>query len=363
MKLSEFAHGRDNNFNLIRVMAAFAVLISHSFGFVIGPEAEPLRYLGTTLGTVGVDIFFVTSGFLVTGSLLSKKSAIEFLWARTLRIYPALVVMVFLTVFGLGIFFTTLPLDAYLAKKETYMFLLKNSIMLTDVQYTLPGVFEFNRVPKAVNGSLWSMPIEIRMYLILVALWIGARVALATQLKVLEGLILLLTGIATVAYLPGHFPLGRESHFSELFFMFFVGASYYVLKRHITLSWPAFLLCIVCVVLSSLEMRTFFIVYNLALAYMLFFVAYVPSGGLRSYNRVGDYSYGVYIYAFPIQQSVSALIPGVSVLQMVVISSIVTLGVAALSWHYLERHALKLKSSYVDYSTRLVDFFTKVGQR
>ena len=98
MKLSDFTSGRDNNFNLIRIIAALAVLVTHSFALATGTSAaEPFqKTLGMTIGSIAVDIFFITSGFLVTGSLLTRKSFIdfiEFVWARVLRIFPALLVM------------------------------------------------------------------------------------------------------------------------------------------------------------------------------------------------------------------------------------------------------------------------------
>lgn len=98
MKLSHYTQGRDNNFNLIRIVAAMAVLITHSFALT--GLAEPFRdSLGMSMGDIAVDIFFITSVFLVTASILTRQSALEFLWARILRIYPALLVMLFITVF------------------------------------------------------------------------------------------------------------------------------------------------------------------------------------------------------------------------------------------------------------------------
>src|SRR4051812_37415672 len=99
--LAELVRGRDNNFNVIRLMAAFAVLVTHSFGMTTG--SEPLRSsLGLTWGVIAVNVFFLTSGFLVTSSLLGRNSALDFIWARVLRIYPALWLMLALTVLGLG---------------------------------------------------------------------------------------------------------------------------------------------------------------------------------------------------------------------------------------------------------------------
>ena len=121
MKLSDFTQGRDNNFNLIRIVAALAVLVTHSFALTVGSgNAEPLRAsLGMTMGSIAVDVFFIASGFLVTASLLNRQSAIDFIWARVLRIFPALSVMLFLTVFGLGAFFTSLPAPSYFANPGT----------------------------------------------------------------------------------------------------------------------------------------------------------------------------------------------------------------------------------------------------
>ena len=177
MTLSNYTQGRDNNFNLIRIMAALAVLVTHSFALAIGTgAAEPFRdSLGMTMGTIAVDIFFVTSGFLVTGSLLTRHSALEFLWARTLRVFPALLVMLLLTVFGLGPLVTSWPLSAYLTDAGTYGYLLKCATLVSGVQYNLPGVFADNPFKSAVNGSLWSLPYEIRMYAIVVMVWLVFR--------------------------------------------------------------------------------------------------------------------------------------------------------------------------------------------
>lgn len=93
----------ENNFNLLRALAAFLVLFSHSYALTGSSSSEPLRMLlGMTFGSVAVDVFFVISGFLVCGSLLRRQSAIEFMKGRLLRIFPALLVMVGLTVLLLG---------------------------------------------------------------------------------------------------------------------------------------------------------------------------------------------------------------------------------------------------------------------
>lgn len=347
MNLSNFAEGRDNNFNLIRIAAAFAVLVTHSFALAIGTgDAEPLRNtLGITIGSIAVDVFFVTSGFLVTQSLFSRQSTIEFLWSRILRIWPALIVMLLITVFGLGLYFTTLPWIDYLLTPQTYKYLVKNAVLLWGVNYNLPGVFDNNPYKGAINGSLWTLPNEIYMYLMLVVTWAILRFSPAMRLSLLKMTIVIYAFASGVIVLLGHLNVIYESTFAHLFFMFFSGACFFVLKERIVISRTVFRILIVSLVASTIDKQTFFFVYVFTISYILFYTAYVPTGTIRKYNLMGDYSYGVYIYAYPVQQSIAALIPGVSVFSMLLISATITFLLAVFSWHIVEKHALGLKIS------------------
>jgi len=176
VKLSDCSQSRDNNFNLIRMVAAFSVLVSHSFALTGSGEDPVKRLIGmVTLGDVAVDLFFVASGFLVTASLLKRQNGVDFVWARFLRIYPAFWVMLLLTLFVLGPLFTTLPLSDYLTQTSIYVRLAKAATVFIHTASTLPGVFEGNPLPRAVNGSLWTMPYEVRMYAILAVTWLLLR--------------------------------------------------------------------------------------------------------------------------------------------------------------------------------------------
>ena len=365
MKLSHYTQGRENNFNLIRIVAAFAVLVTHSFALAIGTaDAEPFQgTLGMTLGSIAVDVFFITSGFLVTSSLLNRQSIIEFIWARALRIFPALLIMLLLTVFLLGVLFTTLPIPTYLSSSETYIYLAKCATLFTGVALHLPAVFDSNPYKSAVNGSLWTMPHEVRMYAVLATLvWFALRIIPNLRLigfKVIVVTFALMAGIYILAgHLYFHFesPENSISRFAKLFFMFFVGATFYILRGYIALSRWLFWLLAIGLALATINKHAFFVVYIFSSAYILFYLAYVPYGLIRKYNQLGDYSYGIYIYAFPVQQSVAALLPGVSVRQMILISTIFTITLAILSWHILERRALKLKAHYIGHTQKLLAF-------
>ena len=352
MKLSSFTQGRNNNFNLIRIVAALAVLITHSFDLV--GSADPVgKSLGMTMGSVAVDVFFITSGFLVTASLLTRQSITEFIWARVLRIYPALLVLVLFTVFVLGVYFTSLPLSSYFTSSRTYTYLLKSSTLVSSgLPFKLPGVFDNNPYQSAVNGSLWTMPYEVRMYAILAVVWFALRITRKYRLKAFQLVIItyaVLSGIYVLA-IPFYFP--TVNYLVKFSFMFFTGASFYILKDHIHLSSLLFWLIVIALAVAIGNAHCFYVIYTLSIAYLLFFMAYIPSGQIRNYNRLGDYSYGLYIWAFPVQQSIAALIPGVSVAYMIVISATVSIMLAVISWHLVERRALNLKAHYVGHTRR-----------
>ncbi|MFZ2999207.1 MAG: acyltransferase [Undibacterium umbellatum] len=347
MRLSECIGSRDNNLNLLRIVAALAVLIGHSFALLAQPE--PWGALtGMTPGSVAVDVFFIVSGMLVTGSLVNKQSVIDYVCARVLRIFPALICMLLLTVFVLGPYFTSLPLTEYLSAAGTWQYLLKCASLLSGVSYVLPGVFAQNHYPYAVNGSLWTMPYEIKMYLLLMLFWCGLALLKNKRLQILRHLIPTITLLAAVLVFIRHFYLHDDSQFTRLLFMFFSGASLFMLKEKLVLTrrlfYPLLLLVLVTVFINQ---STFFILYHLSIAYLVVCIAYLPAGWIRRYNSVGDYSYGVYIYAFPVQQAVAALFPGIAVWGMVMASGFVTMLLAVFSWHKIEKPAMALKSATV----------------
>src|SRR5208283_484829 len=127
MRLSHYAVGRDNNFTLLRLSAAMTVLFAHSIAVLgLPPEREFFfNRVGFSLGEMGLDMLFVTSGFLVTASLVSRQDLIGYLWARALRVYPGMWVMLVLTVFVLAPAVTTLPLADYFTSPKTWEYFRK----------------------------------------------------------------------------------------------------------------------------------------------------------------------------------------------------------------------------------------------
>ncbi|MFZ4779489.1 MAG: acyltransferase family protein, partial [Terrimicrobiaceae bacterium] len=169
LTLADAPPRHDNHFNLIRFLAATAVIYSHGFNAVAGPTGtDALKAcIGISLGEIAVDVFFCLSGFLVAGSLLNRGSIRAFAAARALRIYPALILSVVVAVFLVGPLFTTLPLAEYFQDKMTWGYLTRNCLSINPqwFRYELPGVF--NDLPSAdiINSPMWTLPWEICMYL------------------------------------------------------------------------------------------------------------------------------------------------------------------------------------------------------
>ena len=354
IRLADVAHHRDNNFHLLRVIAASAVLYSHAFALATGDKAsEPLRsWLGCTFGSIAVDLFFLISGMLVTMSLERRGSAVDFVRARFLRIWPALTVAIFLSVFVLGAVFTTSPLREYFLAKGTVKYLVFNLWLFRGVEYFLPGVFLTNPWPAAINGSLWSLTFEVKCYVVLLAAWIVLRRLQSAHL--LRWLTAALWASLLAWFVWTLHSMNIEDSPARVWLMFCSGVLIYLLRSRLLLSWWWLGALCLAVGLSLGHPVLFGLTYAFALPYFMLCCAYLPRGGLLRYNRLGDYSYGIYIYAFPVQQSLMHLMPGLLPLEMFGLSLAVTLGLAVLSWHFVEKPALAFVRPRKNPSTPLV---------
>ncbi|MDD4969931.1 MAG: acyltransferase [Paludibacter sp.] len=172
MTVSDILKRENNNLDLVRIIVATMVIWSHSFALNFGNgSGEPLfKFVKVTYaGELGVNIFFFISGLLVTNSLIKKKSISKFFISRFFRLFPALVTLLFITVFVIGPIVSTLSVKEYFLNFETWKYLISN--LYLKIIYALPGCFQNNIWPSDVNGSLWSLPFEVGCYVFLVAVF------------------------------------------------------------------------------------------------------------------------------------------------------------------------------------------------
>lgn len=334
--LADVCGGRDNNFNLIRMIAASSVLVSHAFPIALGPGAlEPLDpYIDRSLGSVAVVIFFAISGFLIARSFDRRKDVAEWMSARFMRLWPGLAVVLALTLFVLGPIVTQLPFAAYFEQWETLTYAFRN-LSLAFLQYGLPGVFEDNPYGMPINGSLWTLVHEVICYA-------GVLVAGAIGLLRARVLFTLLFAIYLAIYClydligPLH---SKIDALHDLSYPFVIGCLLYVWRDYIRLNYGA---CVGFAVLAWAAHGTpvFDAVFVAWLSYATFVVAYLPAGGIRGYNRFGDYSYGMYVYAFPVQQTTMHFAGDISPYTNMAIAFPITLAFAIVSWNLVEKPAL-----------------------
>lgn len=335
-----------NNFDLLRLIAATAVLFSHAFPLTQGSNAnEPMMRLSggqSTLGYLAVCIFFVMSGYLITASFLSSRSLASYSTKRLLRIYPALIVMTLFTVLVLGPSVTALSLDSYLKDGRAYAYLL-NMAAILPAPVGLPGVFAGNHFANAVNGSLWTLKFEIFCYVavgilgvafflrtwIVAILWVGSFVialVLNTQFPSPEGIWFYL------------------SHFTAFFQFFGAGMLYSLLRERIPLD-NRYLVASLTACVAGLLTNYFLEIFAIFGSYAILRLALArPVAVSHLIAKRGDVSYGIYIYAFPVQQAVAHFLPGLLWYENAAVAFPVVLALSFLSWTLIERPALTLKS-------------------
>jgi peptidoglycan/LPS O-acetylase OafA/YrhL len=234
--------------------------------------------------------------------------------------------------------------EDYLTHNQVWDFVWINSTLILDkiqLRYILPGVFSINP-QQGVNGSLWTLPYEVWMYISLVGLGaIGmfkhvriSNIFLSTMLIVL----LAFPFLGTSEWLTKFANLQRFSLY------FFAGAFVYLNRQWMPLKGLlALALCLGSIASRGTILYDFIL--PVALVYGVFWIAYVPSGQIRQYNRLGDYSYGTYIYAFPVQQSLIAVFPGIEPTVLFGSALGLTLLIASISWHFVENPFLERKGS------------------
>ncbi|MBW9118005.1 acyltransferase [Rhizobium cauense] len=342
MSIAErFANGYATGFDYLRVVLAVAVLCIHSFAVSYGKVGEvflfepPLRGLITFV----LPAFFALSGFLVSASLLRTRNVARFLGLRALRLVPALAVEVTLCALLLGPVFTTLPLVSYFSDPE---FLAYFWNIVGHIHYLLPGLFRDNPYYQAVNVSLWTIPYELECYIALTALAvIGViyRPAVLIAAVVLAHLAVIGRDLWRGA---AELPMDGALPGRILLLSFLAGVVLFICRDHIKVTpLRAIVAAIVSFVMLNLPYAPYFAAFPVAYVTVALGLTRPPK---HRFLASGDYSYGIYLYAFPVQQTVAHLFPQHREWYLnIALALPITMLLAIFSWHAVEKHALKLK--------------------
>lgn len=327
-----------NNFGLLRLVMALAVVVSHAFSVTDGRvEQEPwFQTTGFTLGEHAVNGFFAVSGFLVTMSFV-RRGWRDYVVARLLRIAPGLIAATLIVALVLGALMTTLDLSAYFRDPRLWRFI-SGTLTTFKSAAALPGVFETNPLPFPL-GTVWTLKYETLCYLgVLVA---GLAGILTRPRLALAALLVLTLAVILREVMAPHGSKGTETAL-RLPLIFLAGGVVYLYREKVPLSLP-----LLAIALLALVPLSFTPLYKAGLylvtAWGVLVLALAPALTRRSVEPPADLSYGVYLYGWPVQQALHALFPSLGAVALLWPSLAVTVVVAALSWYLVEKPALGLK--------------------
>ena len=346
--LGDMLTAERNSLGVIRLGLALAVLISHAVFLATGKaELEPLyRWTGYTLGQHAVQVFFILSGILVAQSLFQSRSVRDYAIARGLRIFPALAVCVLLTALVLGPWLSELPAWLYLRDSWTAAYIIK-TIGLWTGSAELPGLFQDNVVPRAVNTSVWTLKYEVLCYVIFAGA--GVLVLKAQAWRATAAALIAIWLIAAFAVPAGISALdGPKSmlHVLHYFTIFFgTGVVAYAARRYIPVH-GALLVPLAALLWFAIGTRFAVPAMSIALGYGALWLATFRFGGLRAFTNRNDYSYATYLYHMPVAQAALALVPGMHVAPLIGFTAGFVLLLAYLSWELIERPALGLRKTF-----------------
>jgi peptidoglycan/LPS O-acetylase OafA/YrhL len=348
---------RQNSFTWIRQVLALAVVVAHAW-YLGGFGSDPLyKWSGHQLtgGSFAVLCFFVISGYLITASA-ERQPIWRFCLHRCARILPGFWVVQLLTAFALA---PTLILakhdwvDGYWAAftlgENSASAYLWNNAFIHIQQYTIADLFHEPGREPAINGSLWSLGPEITCYLYL-ALFVAFRCLRHKGLVL--GIFLSVYGLYLGTFLnPSLVPLVSEvlsyggfqtlvnPLFRAVYVAFLAGMTFYKFRDKLRLNVSMFLVCVSALV-GSIYLQCFDLIWPLTLPYILLYLGYVLP--FRGFERFGDYSFGIYIFSFPIQQCLRLWgVHDAGLLVYVALSVVLSVLAGVLSWFIVEAPALR----------------------
>jgi peptidoglycan/LPS O-acetylase OafA/YrhL len=341
---------RANAFSFLRFALALLVIFSHCHplgGF--GPEPLAAATGGEqTLGLVAVALFFVLSGFLITRSSVQAPSTGRFLWHRFLRIYPGYWVCLILTALVFAPIICRVEHGSFTAlfgiERNHPLTYITRNFTLHMRQFTIASLMRSLPYPWIVNGSLWSLSFELVCYFAVAVMgWIGifrrARGAVLGMFLLCWGLHLF--DLKTPALFHLCLPFFDDGQGLRLFLYFLGGSVFFLFREKIPCDARIFAAAVIALPLAT-RCGGFSLVAPIALPYALLWLAFTLP--LSRFDRWGDFSYGLYIYAFPVQQTLAMFqVHRAGLVAYFLLSTLITLALAIASYRLVEAPCLRLK--------------------
>ncbi len=335
-----------NNFDFLRFLFAIFVIITHSYPLSGSTDSDVLSRLtngNMVFSDLGVKGFFIISGYLIYQSLRRSKNIIDYYWKRFLRLFPGLLFVLLLTVALASIIYD--GKTNYIENKSVYSYLYRN-LSLFKLQYSISGVFDKNTYGNAINGSLWTICYEFTMYILLSFLFL-----FKSNTKIIKYVLSLLF----VGFWIYFFEF--KNYFDFTFFdlstsllsdvgIFFVAGALLAVFEFEKFKYINSAILISVILLIGNEI----FISNYNCIRILFFPILVISIGLKSNEHIiyliqktGDLSYGIYIYSFPVQQTLMHFFK-LNALLLMIITLPISMFFAYFSWHFVEKKALSFKN-------------------
>ncbi len=301
MNLEQVSKGRENNLDLIRFVAAIFVIYCHAFpltqGYGIPDPLSALTDDQISFGSLAVGIFFVYGGFLICKSMCRLKTAKAYFKARTFRIFPPLIMVTLVLAFIVGPIVTNMDIVSYFKCSTTYLYLLNGLLIgiLLSMQ-NLPGVFENNIYGKAVNGPLWTLPIEFICYIMC---FLAYKFKFLCKKNMIWLTLIFAAGCLYLDYMSESIPM--LAPMIRPMGLFYAGMMYYVYRDKIKMK---FSLCIVSLI--AMAVSVVFGVFNITVflffPYFFMYIGFAAHNKFPDFAKYGEISYGMYLCAWPVQQ-------------------------------------------------------------
>lgn len=340
---------KNNNFDFLRFLFSVFVVISHSYPLSGGTEKTQWIYEATNgqivLASLGLNGFFVISGFFIFQSLQRSKSIISYFKKRFLRLFPGLFVVLLLTILLIPFVYQG---GASIYSNIDFYTYLPNNLYLYGFQSSIKGVFD-NHNYHSINGSLWTLRYEFSLYVALAFLYFFRKQIVVVKVCLFISFTLLfVTHTFFLERFLGSSVLGMRGYDIINFGAFFTFGSLLAsfnfdkLKEKSRMFFISIIGLLVFILIVSIYFNFYIYIKHLIYSLFIMLIGFMPLPFFSTFGKIGDMSYGIYIYSFPVQQTLMYVFE-LELFCFLIWSVIISIILGYLSWHLVEKRALQYK--------------------